>query len=120
MARKAGCSSIAAFATPIGAKDRYGATSTDGNGSLRPTPVASTATQTAGNAYCRPRSTAGQTDDFIPHSSFHWPRKRPPHAVPHGPRRYDYAVRLSGRRPTGPPALPLLLARNASEGSRCP
>src|SRR6266851_4722955 len=70
MARNAGCSSDAALAPPTGAKDRYGATSSDGNGSLRPTPVANTATQTAGNAYCRPRSTVGQTDDFIPHSSF--------------------------------------------------
>ena len=71
MARNAGCSGDAALAGATGGKDRYGATSSDGNGSLSPTPDANTATQTAGNAYCRPRSSAGQTDDFIPHSSFH-------------------------------------------------
>ena len=66
------------LAGPIGAKDRYGATSSDGSGSLRPTPVANTAAQTAGNAYCRPRSSAGQIDNCIPHSSFHLARTNDP------------------------------------------
>ena len=54
------------------------------------------ASKTWGNEQETRTIRSGQTDDFIPHSSLHWPRKRPPHAAP--PRTASLRLRCTLER----------------------